>query len=330
MRHAMILAGLSTIMTAAGAHADWQAIDLDGFGHGRVLEGTAIGPATLHAENFHQPNGPLVAFDTRERGTRDHDLEGPDGQSGTWTRGNIDPGTVLGTALIVQDTGEHFAGYADASETYVAQPDDEERQHDGWRPGAGEIMLKFDKPIEAFLFTLIDVEETQAFRDRTGSYVEFSHGRQQVRIAFADLTDPDSPHYDETIAFGDHSANHFPVITAWQMGLPGIDKVVINLGGSGAVAGLNYFDTQDEHIGFFSAFEQDIGTYGLGIAAFGAGEDEPRNPRGGTGGSPPGSPKPGGGGGDTPPISVPTPTAAIAGLAVMGVLLTRRGNRKRC
>jgi hypothetical protein len=316
-------------MMAAGVHAGWHAIDLDGYAHGRVLDGTAVGPTTIRAENFHQPDDQLVAFDTRERGTRDQDLQGPDGESGYWTRGNIEPGTVLGTALVVQDTGQHFAGYKDASKTYVAEPDDEEQQQNGRRPGAGEITFRFDQPVEAFLFTLIDVEPTEAFQNRTSSYVVFGHGFEQVMIAFAELTDPDSPYYDPNIEFGDHSANHFPVISAVQMGLPGIDRVVINLGGSGAVAGLSYFEDRDEHIGFAEAFEHDIGVYGLGLASFGVSGDEPSNPPGGGGGGPGPSPKPGGGGGGDDPISVPTPTAAIAGLTIMGILLGRRGNRKR-
>lgn len=330
MRRAMILAGLSTIVTAASVQAGWHAIDLDNYTHGQVLTGSAVGSATLFAENFHHPKNQLVAFDTRQRGTRDGDLEGPDGESGQWSKGNLARDTVLGTALVVQDTGQNFAGYANASQDIVAQPDDEERYYDGRRPGAGEITFRFKQPVEAFLFTLIDVEPTDTFQNRTGSFVVFSYRDKQVKIAFAELTDPDSPYYDPNIAFGDHSANHFPVIAAVQMGLPGIDKVVINLGGSGAVGGLSYFESQDDHIGFAEAFEDDIGSFGLGIAAFGVSGDEPGNPPGGTGGGPGPSPKPGGGGGGNPPISVPTPSAAIAGLALMGILLGRRGNRQHC
>ncbi|MEO0475691.1 MAG: hypothetical protein AAF085_06960 [Planctomycetota bacterium] len=327
MRHATILTGISTIITATSVSAGWQSIQLDGYTHGQVLDGTAVGPATLYAENFHQPTDKLVAFDTTERDTRDHDLEGPDGETGQWARGNVDPTTILGTALIVQDTGANFAGYADESKAYVVQPDDEEQQYHGQRPGAGEITFEFDQPIEACLFTLIDIEPTQTFQDRAGSYVVFHHGYQEVRIDFADLIDPESLYYDPTIQFGDQSANRFPVIPADQMGLPGIDKVVINLGGSGAVSGLSYYDTEDEYIGFAQGFEDDSGPYGQVAAAFAVEGGGSNPPGGGTGGSPPGSPKPGGDWEE--PVSVPTPSAVTAGLAIIGVLLSRRGNRKR-
>jgi len=329
MQRNTTIAGLCAVLLAAGAPADWQPIDLGYYTHGRVLDGQALGPATAKAVNFHHQESRLVVFDTRERDTRDPDLEGPDGEFGQWSRGNVDANQVVGTVLILQETGQPFAGYINTDPMVVAEPDDLERTRDGKRPGAGEITFQFDRMVSAFRFTLFDVEQTQAFMDRTGSFVVFSGGDQNVKIAFADLIDPDSAYYDPSIAFGDHSANRFPPITAEQIGLLGIERVVINLGGSGAVGELSYLDEHAE-IGAARFFHETTGL-GTGNAGYFAYADETGVPGGpGGGGGPSPDPKPKNPGDDPPdPTSVPSPGAGIAGMLIIGLLAGRRPRRTR-
>ena len=330
---------MSTLLIAASASADWAQIHLDQFTHGQVLNGTTTGPTTFDAVNFHHGESRLVAFDTRQRGTRDPDIEGPNDHDGRWRTGNLAANEVLGTVLIVQAIDHSFAGYTDASQTAVTQPDHEERSTDGNRPGAGEVTLELDQAVHAFRFTMLDIEPTEAFLDRTASYVVYAHEQDSVKIAFADLIDPNNTFYDPTVRFGDGSANRFPVITADQLGLAGIDRVVINLGGSGAIGGLSYIEEQPEHIGFTQEF---IAFDGLGSTPFnlfqtGNGQDEPDifGPPGG-GGGPDGSPPP-----EPPfppddprdppqpPTAVPTPGAGLAGTLLVSLLATKRPRRKQ-
>ena len=331
MRLNKILAGIGTLALTSVAVADWQPIDLAKFSHGQVLDRATTGPATLHALNFHNADSRLVAFDTRHRGTRDPDIEGPNGEDGTWAAGNLNADDVLGTVLIIQSIDDAFAGYTDADRTAVVQPDDEERHRDGVQPGAGEITLKLDREVSAVRFTLIDVEQTEAFENQTASYVVFACGEKQVTVAFAEFIDADSAFYDPSIRFGDHSANRLPAVTAAELGLPWIDQVVINLGGSGAVGGLSYLEDPNANIGFALVLAND---YGFGTdppsgAWFSVGQGEPYtygSP--GPGGNPPGpSPKPqppGPGGDPPPPPGVPSPGAGLAGALLISMLVARR------
>jgi len=228
----------ATSLAALPLSAGPTPIDLDPFEHGEVLNGRDLGGVTVYGDNFHNDADLVVAFDTRERGTRDPDLQGPSGFNGSWAMGNL-AGTnaVVGTVLILQEVDRTFAGYTDSSRTVVKRPDDEGRRRGGDRPGAGEFTLQFDRPTRSFGFTLIDVEENGEFNNETGFYALFSGGGGSTKVSFADLVDPDSDYYDASIAFGNNSANRVDHITADQLGLSSIDSVSINMGGSGAVGG---------------------------------------------------------------------------------------------
>jgi len=257
------------LLTATSAIAGWsQEIDLNSYAHGTILNGMDLGNITIDGDNFHNNYDHVVVFDTTLSGTRDPDLEGPSGSGGSWTRGNLrQAGEVLGNVLILQEMDRRFAGYTDASQSAVKRPDDEGRRRGGSKPGAGEITFDFNRGVQSFGFTLIDVEETGEFNNQTGHFALFSDGSNSVKVAFADLIDSNSIYYDPSIAFGDHSANRIEALTAAELGLKEIKHAKINLGGSGGVGQVNV-------------------------------------------------------------TGVPSPTAAIAGLALMGVLLGRRGRRK--
>lgn len=259
------------LVAATGASAGWtHEIDLNQYTHGTILNGVDLGPLTASADNFHSTTDLLVAFDTTMTGTRDRDLQGPNGGGGQWDRGNLQGNTAdVGTILIIQEINNSFAGYTDASQTVVSRPDDEGRRSGGSQTGAGEISFNFDRGVDSFGFTLIDVEETGEFNSETGFYAVFSGGGQTTKVSFADLIDSNSIYYDPTVEFGNNSANRIEALTAAELGLEKIERVAINLGGSGGVGELTV-------------------------------------------------------------TGVPSPTAALGGIAIMGVLLGRRGNRKRC
>lgn len=332
MQYKKILLGVGSMLFAATAYAEWVPIQLDRFSHGELIQGQALGPATTKAVNFHHSEGRLVAFDTRQRGTRDPDIEGPNGEDGAWTTGNLNADDIVGTVLIVQSFDDSFAGYADAEKTVVAEPSDEERVANGAQPGAGEVTITLDRQVAAFRFTLLDIEPNEPFKNRDASFVSFACGDKHVTIAFADLVDPASEFFDPSIRFGDGSANRFPTITASELGLPGIDQVVINLGGSGAVGGLSYIEEQPDDVGFASEkmFEGEGGSpfHAVWQAASQGDEYDYETP-GGPGG--PGGPSPKPGPRDpndpAPPPVAPSPAAGIAGGLLISLLMTRRPRR---
>lgn len=260
----------AALLASTSVDAGWSnEVNLNLFDHGAILNGVDLGPLSADADNFHSTTDLLVAFDTRLTGTRDRDLQGPNGSGGSWSKGNLKGSSAdaVGTILIIQEINNSFAGYTDASKTVVKKPDDEGRRSGGSQPGAGEITFDFERGVDAFGFTLIDVEETGEFNKETGFFALFEGGGETVKVSFADLIDSNSVYYDPTIKFGNNSANRIEALTAAELGLEKIERATINLGGSGGVGNLNV-------------------------------------------------------------TGVPTPTAAIAGLAVIGALLGRRASRK--
>jgi len=264
---ATALTGAALLVTAS-ASAGWsQEIDLNQYAHGTILNGMDLGMVTVDGNNFHNRYDHVVVFDTTQRGTRDPDLQGPNAGNGSWARGNLSKaGDVLGNILILQEVDRRFAGYTDASQTAVNRPDDEGRRRGGTNPGAGEITFDFNRGVQSFGFTLVDVEENGEFNNETGHFALFSDGSNSVKVAFADLIDSNSIYYDPSIQFGDNSANRIEALTAAELGLKEIKSATINLGGSGGVGEVNV-------------------------------------------------------------KGVPSPTAALAGAALIGVLLTRRNRR---
>jgi len=258
----------AALLASASANAGWsEQIDLNQYTHGTILNGLDLGSVTVDGDNFHNNIDHVVVFDTAQRRTRDSDLEGPNASDGRWATGNLKQSRdTLGNILILQEVDRHFAGYTDGSKTVVKRPDDEGRRSGGTHPGAGEITFNFDKPIDSFGFTLIDVEETGEFNNQTGFFAMFSDGNKTAKVSFADLIDANSIYYDPSIKFGDNSANRIAALTAAELGLERIQSATINFGGSGGVGELRV-------------------------------------------------------------TGVPSPTAAIAGIALMGVLLGRRAKR---
>ncbi|MEO0475692.1 MAG: hypothetical protein AAF085_06965 [Planctomycetota bacterium] len=260
----------AALLTASHADAGWShEIDLNAYTHGTILNGKDLGGVTINGDNFHNSADHVVVFDTTKTGTRDSDLQGPRNNGGSWAKGNLKGSDPLGNILILQEVDSNFAGYTDSSNTVVSRPDDEGRRSGGTSPGAGELYFSFDRAVDSFGFTLIDVEETGEFNNETGFFATFYGGGQSTKVSFADLVDKDSIFYDPTIKFGNNSANRVQALEAQDLGMERIERVTINLGGSAGV-------------------------------------------------------------GEVRVTGVPSPTAGIAGVALMGLLLGRRGSRKRC
>lgn len=332
MKTTKILMGMSAALFAASAAGEWVPIQLDKFQHGQIIGDAKAGNISFDSVNFHHADSRLVAFDTRLRGSRDPELEGPNAFDGVWAIGNVADDKMLGTVLILQQIDDRFAGYADEREQMVAEPDHEERAVGGTQPGAGQITLRLDESVYAFRFTIIDVERNKAFETREASYAVFAHGDEEVTIAFAELIDPDSAFYDPGIRFGDGSANHFPVVTAGMLGLPGIDRVAINLGGSGAIGALSYIEEQPDEIGLTEE-QFDFGAFGslpFDLIA-GAGDPGVFGTPGGLGGSPSPPTPPGPRDPEQPldpPTAIPSPGAGLAGALLMSLLMSKRPRRK--
>jgi len=222
---AWFAAAIAAPLASAGSHT--QTIDFESFTHGQIIHTQQPG-VTISATN--RGGGPDLAvdFDSGLRGTRDPDLQGPNGSDGAWDHGNIASNQVLGMMLIVQ---ENSVGIEDG---FADLPDDE-----GSRP-AGSIFFQFAKAITSFGFDLIDVEGVEEYGQDSGYFATFFGGGSEVRVSFADLITPASGFYDPDIAFGDNSANRVSPISAEQLGLESFERVELNFGGSAGVDNVAY------------------------------------------------------------------------------------------
>lgn len=215
-------------LLATPALAGSQTIDFESYVHGQIMNTQEAG-VTISGINVGGGPDLAVVFDSRERQTRDRDLEGPNGSDGSWTGGgNIAPNTNLGNLLIIQ---ENSVGIEDG---IADRPDDE-----GSRP-AGSIIFEFDKAISSFGFDLIDVEGPSEFGKDSGFFATFFGAFSQVRVSFADFITPGTDFYDSSVSYGDNSANRIAPITAASIGLDSFDRVEINFGGSAAIDNVQY------------------------------------------------------------------------------------------
>lgn len=276
---ALLLTGSAVLASTSALAGASTPVQLNDLAHGTIVNGSEGGAApldfgtfTVDGDNFHNESIDdfIVVFDTTQTGTRDPDLQGPNGSgSGAWSVGNLANSVEsLGNILIIQEFDRNFAGFQTPSGEVVNSPDDERRRTGGSQVGAGEISFNFTQQVTSFGFTLVDIEETGEFNDETGFFAVFSDGNDSTKVAFADFIDSNSIFYDPSVQFGNNSANRIAALTAADLGLDSIQSATLNFGGSGGV-------------------------------------------------------------GDLVVTGVPSPTAAIAGVALMGVLIGRRGNRRQ-
>jgi hypothetical protein len=234
--HSWSRAALAVVIVAtfAASAAEATAIVIDfeepEFDHGDVVASSK--GVVITTENFHKNFSPDlgVIFDSTLRGTRDPDLEGPGPtDSVTWSGGNLGGDVVLGNVLIIQ---ENSWGCGDGT---CDKPDDEGGRTGGSEVGAGEFTVDFSYfvnhglRVTSFGFDFIDVESAEAVNS-----VVFFQGSTEIQMAFTSL--PGISNSD----FGDNTANRVAPIWATDLGLTEFDRVVIRLGGSGAIDNITF------------------------------------------------------------------------------------------
>jgi hypothetical protein len=221
LSHIIVILSMVAIMWPGNASA--LSLDLNSLSHGE-LAGEQFESQGVHirAINPNRYFNKAIIFDSRETGTNDPDLE----WDGSWASGNISPDTNLGNLLILAENIKDRN-----NDGLVDRPDDE-----GNRP-AGSIVFDFDYTVTSFGFDLVDVEGPEEYNDTSGYFATFYKGGEELgRLSFGDLIGRDSA------VFGNNSANRIAPITAADFGIDELlfDQVEINMGGSGAVTGVNF------------------------------------------------------------------------------------------
>lgn len=209
------LATVLTLSLLSGmAGADVITFDDVGLVHGEIVS-TQIPGLTISAVNLSGPDIAAV-FDTGVTGSRDEDLQGP-----PWSGGNL-PGLdslELGNILFI---AENDVGFEDG---VLDLPDDE-----GSRP-AGDLIFELASTRSFFGFDLIDVEGV-GNNDEPGQFATFFMGSAALTtISFAEFL-PSGAHPQGAV-FGDNTVNRIAPINVGAY-----DKVVVRLGGSGALDNL--------------------------------------------------------------------------------------------
>lgn len=211
---------LCSLLFASTATALTITFDDVGLEHGSLVSNQYAG-LSITANNFNRSFDYAVAFDSNASSTRDPDLEAASGGLTSWSGGNLE-GEDLGIMLIIQENN-----YGCLDDLVCDKPDDE-----GGR-AAGTLTFDFgETPVLDFGFDLIDVESTTA----ENGQVTFFSGDDQVSISFMDLL--------LGFELGDNTANRIlPFAPIFGDGLgstPAFDRIVIELGGSGAVDNITF------------------------------------------------------------------------------------------
>jgi hypothetical protein len=246
LRHALakslaVLIALTAANLAAATAGAASIVTFDDVGlvHGSLVS-DQYPDLAISATNFTRGFHLAVAFDSNASGTRDPDLEAADGGPPFWSGGNI-ADQDLGLMLIIQENDEGCLADAICDE-----PDDEGRR------AAGTITIEFTRfSVIEFGFDIVDVESLAA---ENGS-VTLHDGASSVTVGFASLLSAPQ--------IGDNTANRIaPLLAAQIDGIEEIDKVVIELGGSGAIDNLTFSHVPEPSTLLLSA----LGLAGLGAA----------------------------------------------------------------
>ena len=221
-RSHMWLLAITTIVVLLphAALATLVTFDEPGLVHGTVVDTdfAALGITSITTTNIGGGPDLGVIFDSDFAGsTSDSDLLNP------WAGGNLMGDTSAGNILIIQ---ENSTGCGD---DVCNNPDDE-----GSRP-AGDFDIVFAQPQLSFGFDLFDVDNATA---EDGNIV-FYDGASSFTVEWTDLEDGSgSPFEVAGVVYGDNFANRIPEILPADVGLTQFDRIVINMGGSGAIDNL--------------------------------------------------------------------------------------------
>ena len=187
------------------------------FDHGEIIDTQYFASLGVTISTINIGGGPDlgIIFDSNETSTLDPDLEFMNFDPTGWSGGNIQ--TVdLGNMLIIEQDGTGF------EDGIVDDPNDE-----GSRP-AGSFTFDFSEDI--FAFDIVDVESL-FLEDGTVDF--FSGGGLVTPSAIV-------PFSAFGVTFGDNVANRVPWMTTSTLTIDPFRRVVINMGGSGAVDNIRY------------------------------------------------------------------------------------------
>jgi hypothetical protein len=204
----------SALALAAPGSAFAVTITFNELAHGEHAKTFTFGPVTIEGYNNGGPDV-LVAFDTNpDRRTADPDLQGP-----SWAGGNL-PGEKLGRILILPE--QIVDGNGDG---LVDWPDD--------AMGGGTFDISFDDPISEFGVDLVDIEGAEM-----GAISFHYEGSKVAKLTFQELHKR-----DDSIEWGNRTANRILPITALELGVEAFDRVKIHFVGTGGIDNLVY-DTE--------------------------------------------------------------------------------------
>ena len=207
--------------------------DFNSILHGQIIDNEFSTPSfgfTVSGNNYHDSRDWVVGFDTNRRWTRDSDLEDP------FDMGNVRD-LDFQEALILQEAGvgrdyDHD-GFLDTRN----DADDEGRRPAGW------VKFDFNEDISVFGLDLLDVEGSlERFKLQF-----FKDGVRLASVGFDEFVNNTTGiFYDDTIEFGNNSANRIAPISADMLSaftgttIENFDAVKVKLGGSGAIDNLKY------------------------------------------------------------------------------------------
>lgn len=223
-----VLAALGALGAFAGA-AQAVIIDFNTLQHGEIVTNQFAGQGlNISAINPNRPFDLAIIFDANETNTADPDLEGP-----PWAGGNLaisDTETDLMKMLILAENNNG------AGDGIVDTPDDE-----GMRP-AGDLIFDFVTRQTHFGFDIVDLEGVMA---EAGSVEFFANGSSVGSVAFSEFTNNASIFFDSSVVFGNNTANRIQPIDILDVNqiAGAFDRVVIHMGGSGAVDNIYYVPT---------------------------------------------------------------------------------------
>ncbi|MEM1098861.1 MAG: hypothetical protein AAGH92_08730 [Planctomycetota bacterium] len=216
MLGAVAIYGMTLTPEAAGL----TVLKLDGVASGEVVH-SLDGNVKVSAEsNYDDSWDAAVCYDLNGHPELAYGGQQFDGQ---WDGGNIAPTNGLGDGLVI--AGRIPAQILEA------------------RENPGTMYFHFEQPATRFGLVLVDVDNDET-DPSTGYFLSFSYqGTVVDTVSYADFTTPGSDFYDETIEFGNNTANRFKAISISDLGdgsFERVDKVAFTPGGSAVVGEVSY------------------------------------------------------------------------------------------
>ncbi len=219
------------VLTAGAGTAQAVMIDFNTLQHGEIVTNQFAGQGVaISAINPNRPFDLAIIFDANQTGTADPDLEGP-----PWAGGNLaisNSAEDLQKMLILAENNIDIA----PADGLIDSPDDELN-----RP-AGDLIFDFAQRQTQFGFDIVDIE---GVIEEFSSVEFFANNTSLGSVNFSAFTNIASIFFDSSVVFGNNHANRIAPIDIFDVNAQAgaFDKVVIHMGGSGAVDNINYVPT---------------------------------------------------------------------------------------